>query len=142
MYHLSIVTPEKVVFEDEVISVIAPGTVGYLEVLTDHAPIITSLQIGKLTVTAPDKQKLFYAISGGFMEVSSRQATILADAVTLASEIDLERAKKAREQALKIIQSRARETDIPDAVTALKRADNRIRIYHEHVASRDVEQLT
>ncbi len=142
MYLLSIVTPEKVVFEDQVISLIAPGMIGYLEILTDHAPIITSLQPGKLTITDGNKEKLLYAVSGGFLEVSRNKATLLADAIEPASEIDIERAEQALERARKRIDSRAREIDIPRALAALKRAENRIRIYNEVVASQGVEKLT
>lgn len=142
MYHLSIVTPEKVVFEEHVISLIAPGTIGYLEILTDHAPIITSLQPGKLIVTDENKEKLVYAVSGGFLEVSSNKATLLADAVEPAAEIDVERAEKARERALKLIESKAREIDIPRALAASKRAENRIRIYSEQIAKKGMERLS
>lgn len=142
MYHLSIVTPEKVVFEDQVISLIAPGTVGYLEILTDHAPIITSLQPGKLTVTEKNREKLVYAVSGGFLEVSHNRATLLADAVEPAGQIDLERAEKAKERARQRIESKAKEIDIPRAVAALKRAENRIRIYNEEIAKKNLQRVS
>src|SRR5574341_97905 len=142
MYNLSIVTPEKVVFEDQIISLIAPGTVGYLEILTDHAPIITSLQPGKLTVTDKNKEKLVYAVTGGFLEVSRNQATLLADAIEPATEIDLERAQNALDRAKTRIESKPREIDIPRATAALKRAENRIIVYHEIVASKGVERIS
>ena len=142
MYQLSIVTPEKVAFEDQIISVIAPGTVGYLEILTDHAPIITSLQPGKLTVTDKNRDKIFYAVSGGFLEVTHNRATLLADAVEPASQIDLERAEKAVERARQRIESRAKEINIPRAVAALKRAENRIRVYNEEIAKKNLERVS
>ncbi len=43
MFKLSVVTPEKVVFEKDVTSIVAPGMIGYLGVLTNHAPLITCL---------------------------------------------------------------------------------------------------
>jgi F-type H+-transporting ATPase subunit epsilon len=134
MYLLSITTPEKVVFEDQVYSLIAPGTVGYLEILTDHAPIITSLQPGKLIVTDSNGEKLIYAVSGGFLEVSGNKATLLADAVEVASQIDLKRAEAALERARQRIESRAREIDIPRTVAALRRAENRIKIHGEYAS--------
>jgi F-type H+-transporting ATPase subunit epsilon len=81
MYHLSIVTPEEVIFEGEVVSLIAPGIVGYLEVLTNHAPLITILQKGKVTVTVTDsgEQKKVWQITGGVLEVSHNKASVLVD---------------------------------------------------------------
>jgi F-type H+-transporting ATPase subunit epsilon len=79
MYHLSIVTPEAVVFEGEVISLIAPGKVGYLEVLSHHAPLITILQQGKVTVTDANHQKKVWHITGGALEVSQNRASLLVD---------------------------------------------------------------
>jgi len=134
MYLLSITTPEKVVFEDQISSLIAPGMAGYLEILTDHAPIITSLMPGKLTVTDNNKEKIIYAVSGGFLEVSGNRATLLADAVEVASQIDLKRAEAALERAGRRVESKAREIDIPRAVAALRRAENRIKICGEYAS--------
>lgn len=130
MYSLSIVTPERSVFEGEVQSLIAPGTIGYLEILTNHAPIITSLKAGKLTVTDMNNKKMIWALSGGYLEMSHNKATILADAVELASEIDVKRAELALARARKIIASQD-TADIPRAKKAILRAENRLKIAHE-----------
>ncbi|MBD3168192.1 MAG: ATP synthase F1 subunit epsilon [candidate division Zixibacteria bacterium] len=81
MFTLSIVTQEKILLEKEVTSVIAPGSEGYLGILTNHAPLITALKAGKLTVKEQGDIENDYFISGGFLEVSNNVVTILVDGV-------------------------------------------------------------
>ncbi|MGZ3633788.1 MAG: ATP synthase F1 subunit epsilon [Parachlamydiaceae bacterium] len=79
MYHLFLVTPEKVLFDGHVYSVNAPGEVGFFEVLSNHASMISVLKEGKLVVTDQDKQKHAWHISGGYFDVSQNRATVLAN---------------------------------------------------------------
>jgi F-type H+-transporting ATPase subunit epsilon len=97
MFRLSIVTPEKVFFEADIRSLIVPGTEGYLGVLSNHAPLITALQPGKIEFRDIDDQQHFLAVTSGFLEVSGNVATLLADAVEETEEIDLKRAEAAIE---------------------------------------------
>jgi F-type H+-transporting ATPase subunit epsilon len=131
MYVLNVVTPEKVIFEDEVISIVAPGSEGYLGLLTDHAPLITALVPGKLTVKDRDGKERFFCVSGGFLEVSNNVATLLADAAEAAKEIDIERARAALERAEKRLEAKRPEIDLARAQGALSRALNRIKVYEE-----------
>ncbi len=133
MFLLTIVTPEKIFYEEEVSSLVAPGVEGYLGVLTDHAPLITSLVPGKLTVKDLKNTEVVLAISGGFLEVLKNKVVILADAVEFARDIDLERAKKALERAKQRLKSKEKEIDIPRALAAFKRAQNRISIFEEGI---------
>lgn len=126
MYKLSIVTTERIVYEDNVASIIAPGSVGYLGILTNHAPIITSLMPGKLTVKDSSGKEILFAITGGFLENSGNICSILADAAEFASDIDLERAKSALERARQRIRDAAGNIDIPRARSAYERARARI----------------
>ncbi len=80
-FRLVIVTPEKTVYDSQVSSIVAPGELGYLGVLANHAPLITSLKAGKLEVTDPSDTKTSINLSGGFMEVVKNTVTILADSV-------------------------------------------------------------
>jgi F-type H+-transporting ATPase subunit epsilon len=129
MYRLNIVTPEAVFYEGEVLSLIAPGSEGYLGVLTDHAPLITGLVPGKLTVKDQKNQETNFALGGGFMEVFKNQVTILAHSVEGIDRIDYERAKEALERAKRRLRSQDSDIDIPRALAAMNRAENRIQLY-------------
>ena len=132
MFLLTIVTSEKIFYEEEVSFLIAPGVEGYLGILTDHAPLITSLVPGKLTVKKDSKDsEIILAVSGGFLEVLKNKVVILADAVEFAKDIDLERAEKALERAKQRLKSKEKEIDIPRALAAFKRAQNRIAVCEE-----------
>lgn len=128
MFRLFLATPERLVFDDDVLSVNAPGTVGYFEILTNHAPIISTLKPGKLVVKDKNQKKWVWALSGGYLEMSHNHATLLADAVELVSEIDLKRAETALAKAQKRIESKDPNIDIMRAKEALARAENRIKI--------------
>ncbi len=128
MFSLSIVTPEKIFYENEVSSLIAPGIEGYLGILTDHAPLITAIIPGKVSIKDNTQKEMVLAVSNGFLEVSSNSATLLVDAVEFATDIDAGRAKEALERAKKRLSEGAGNIDIPRAHKALARAQNRIRI--------------
>lgn len=81
MYHLQIVTPEEIFFDDQVIALIAPGIEGYLGILTNHAALITALKTGVLIITDQNKKKIFYEVSGGFLEVCHNEAFLLVDTI-------------------------------------------------------------
>ncbi|MFZ5981649.1 MAG: ATP synthase F1 subunit epsilon, partial [Candidatus Zixiibacteriota bacterium] len=98
MFHLSIVTPEKSFYEGQIKSLIVPGTEGYLGVLSQHAPLITALIPGKIEFRDENDEVNIMAVSGGFLEVSNNIATILADTVERADDIDIDRAKASYER--------------------------------------------
>lgn len=83
-FQLSILTPERSVFEGQVEYVEVPGSEGYLGVLAHHAALVTAMATGTLTVRAPGGAEEKYAVSGGFFEVSNNRATVLADSVESA----------------------------------------------------------
>jgi len=85
VFKLSILTPEKTVFEGDVSYVEAPGTEGYLGVLAHHAALVTALAKGTLTVRDAGGAESRWQVAGGFFEVSNNTATVLADAVGPAS---------------------------------------------------------
>jgi F-type H+-transporting ATPase subunit epsilon len=78
---LEILTPDKKVFEGEVNSVSLPGTMGSFEVLSHHAPLISTLEDGKLTVRGGGKEDVFL-IQGGVVEVLNNKVMVLAEGIT------------------------------------------------------------
>jgi len=89
---LEIVTPERVIYSDEVDAVVAPGTEGQLGILPHHAPLMTILQAGELRVMKNGDETCI-AVFGGFLEVRPDRVIVLADAAERAEEIDATRAE-------------------------------------------------
>ena len=77
---LEILTPDKKVYEGEATSVTLPGTLGSFEILNHHAPIISTLQDGKLFVRGAGKEEIFY-IQGGVVEALNNVVTVLAEGI-------------------------------------------------------------
>jgi F-type H+-transporting ATPase subunit epsilon len=126
--HLEIVTPTRRVFDGDVDEVIVPGSEGELGILPHHAPLISMLGEGALRLKRGEDVQLF-AIFGGFVQVRPGRVVVLAETANLASEIDLERAHHAREEAERMLgEGLMEEADLATARVALQRALIRIRI--------------
>lgn len=127
---LEIVTPDRMVVSDhDAVSVIAPGSLGYLGILANHAPLMTELEVGEITVRRSDGEEIHIASTGGFMEVADNKVTILADSAEKAEEIDINRAKEAVTRAEeRLAHSQDEHIDAARAEAALKRALNRLRV--------------
>ncbi|MBA2379255.1 MAG: F0F1 ATP synthase subunit epsilon [Blastocatellia bacterium] len=100
MLKLEIVTPERKVIEAEVDSVTVPTASGEAGIMMNHAPLISALKPGVLTVTTgSNAEKL--AVSTGFVEVSNNQVSVLTDVAETPADVDAEAAKAARDEAEK-----------------------------------------
>lgn len=78
MLYLEIISPEKVIFKGEVESVLVPGTLGSFEILNNHAPIVSSLECGKV-VYATKEEKKQLDINGGFVEVQKNIVSLCVE---------------------------------------------------------------
>lgn len=74
--HLSIVSPEKEIYDGEVISVTLPGVIGSFTILPQHAPIVSSLKEGKLSYVTEDNEEQTLDIQGGFVEMSNGAVSV------------------------------------------------------------------
>jgi F-type H+-transporting ATPase subunit epsilon len=131
LFQLTVLTPVRTLLDERVESVVAPGTEGYLGVLANHAPLITALMPGKLTVRSAGGETHIYALSGGFLEVSSNRAVVLADAMEEPEQIDVDRAKRAAERARERLRDLHGKWDTERAEAALARALNRTKVAGE-----------
>lgn len=125
---LEIVTPRKMVFKGEVTSFSAPGVMGGFQVLYNHAPLLSILQIGEVKFVDQGGREVRYATSGGFVEVKDNHIVLLAETAERADEIDVTRAKAAEERARKRLAEKMKDIDIERAQAALARAMNRLRV--------------
>jgi len=123
---MEVVTPERHVVTTDVDSVVVPAAEGYLGVLPGHAPLITSLSIGVVRFKTVGQEKRM-AISGGFMEVAENRIVILANTAELADEIDIDRARSARERAEHRLKDKVENLDHIRVQSALQRAVARLK---------------
>lgn len=87
-FKFELVSPAKLLFSGEVDEVIVPGAEGEFTVLAGHAPAVSTLRPGILTVKAGADVKRLY-VRGGFAEVSEKGLTILAEDATAVEDVNL-----------------------------------------------------
>jgi F-type H+-transporting ATPase subunit epsilon len=124
-FKLEIVTPEKKVVETAAEEVQIPGKNGYLGVLPGHAPLITELAVGEI-IYCENKSEFRLAVAWGFAEVLPDKVTILAESAERPSEINVERARKAKERAEQRLTSGDTNVDVDRALDSLHRAESRL----------------
>jgi len=122
---LEIITAERQVYGEEVDMVIAPGIDGQLGILPHHAPLMTVLQPGEITIRKGGSDD-YLAVTGGFLEVLGNRVSILADAAERSDEIDEERAQEAMRRAQERITGQPAEMELGRAVASMRRAQMRL----------------
>lgn len=123
--NFKIITPEKILIDEQVDEIYSKSVDGEFGILPGHIDYMTALNIGvtKFRVNEEDK---FAATIGGILQVSQNNVTILTDSAELGEEIDLPRAKAAKERAEARLRTAVRDVDVDRAETALARAMARI----------------
>jgi F-type H+-transporting ATPase subunit epsilon len=125
---IEIVTPERIVYQNEANLIIARGGDGDLGIMAGHTPLVTTLKISALRIKT-DEGEHTIAVSGGFLEVKPEKVTVLAEAAELPEEIDVDRATRAKERAeRRIAEAKNGDIDLRRAELALARALNRLEV--------------
>lgn len=119
---VELVSPERVLFSGAADMVVARTPEGEIAFLPGHAPFLGSLGIAKLRILRTDQPDEVAAVHGGFVEVRDDRVTVLSDVAELASQIDVERARRAKDRADEVL----REREDAAAQAALARALLRI----------------
>jgi len=126
-FQLEIVTPEKKVVEAAAEEVQIPGKNGYLGILPGHAPLITELAVGEVTFRENATEQ-HLAVAWGFAEVLPNKVTILAETAERPSEIDVKRAREAKERAEQRLSRGDASVDVERALDSLHRAEARLTV--------------
>jgi len=114
-----IVSQDRMVWEGDADIVLLPGVEGEMGVLPNHAPLLTTLNFGILTVRTSGKEEIF-TISGGIAEIQPKIVTVLADVAENVEEIDINRAQAARDRAQKLLEEGVKESQ--DSMMAIEAA--------------------
>lgn len=110
-----IISQDRLVFEGEVDVVVVPGSQGEMAIRPKHAPLLSILELGLVRIRCQGEEDIF-TVTGGIIEVLPGIVTILADASEHISEIDVSRAREARERAKEFLE----KGPPPDTDTYLK----------------------
>lgn len=127
---LKIATPEKVIYENEILQVSIPTMDGEITVLPNHVPLVSVLKAGEMKIVDKDGEQIL-AVSGGFLEVRGQnEIVILADNAERATEIDIDRAEQARLRAEELMKQTksVEDVDFAKLQALIDREMNRIRV--------------
>jgi F-type H+-transporting ATPase subunit epsilon len=126
-FELFLVTPEREVWSGQVTMVVARGTEGEVGILAGHAPMLIQLSIGPLFIDPVDGERIAAAIDGGFLHVVTREGEtrvdVLAEEAELKHEIDVDQARRRKEEAERRIADREDAGVLSELAKAVTRID-------------------
>lgn len=127
---LEVVTPRGAVVSEQVDLVMAPGYAGEFGVLPNHAPLLSTIKVGVMSYRKAGHDQTLM-VSGGFCEVSHNKVTFLVESAERGTDIDVDRALRARERAEKRLAAAIAQQEKIDRVraeAALQRAMSRLKV--------------
>jgi F-type H+-transporting ATPase subunit epsilon len=121
-FRCDIVTPESLLFSEEVNFVSVPGSEGELGILAKHAPVVSTLKLGAIRVKREENSEpLAFAVTGGYVEIDGSKVVVLATRAVDASTVTLEEARASKAAA-------------EQKLSALAEDDSRAAFYHDEIA--------
>jgi F-type H+-transporting ATPase subunit epsilon len=130
---LEIITPTKVVLSEEVDEITLPTVSGEISILPNHIDLLTKVKPGEMTIHRNGKIELF-AITGGFLEISSNKVSILADHAIHANDIEIAKAEQAKERAEKAMKEKGTAQDFAVAEAELRKSILELKVARKHKA--------
>jgi F-type H+-transporting ATPase subunit epsilon len=117
-----IVSAEEEIFHGEAQMVVATGEEGELGIAPRHAALITRLKPGQVRVMLENGEELFFYVSGGILEVQPSVVTVLADTALRAKDLDEASARKAKDEAERMLANRTDALEVAQAQVQLSQA--------------------
>ena len=124
---VEIVTPSRQLYSGEVEMITMPGVEGEMGILAGHAPLLTTLNIGEITLHSADGEPEYIAVSGGVAEVLPDKVIVMARSAERADEIDIARAEAAMQRADEALRTRSPEERQPVEI-AYRRSQLRLKV--------------
>ena len=124
---VDVVSPERILYSGEAEMVICRTPAGEIAFLTGHVPFLGALGIGIVRVHTTDSDEVKVAVHEGFVEVKDDRVVILSDVAELPEQIDVERARRAKEEA----ESRLQQEDDAELEAKMRRAITRLELADE-----------
>jgi F-type H+-transporting ATPase subunit epsilon len=128
---LEIITPEKVIYKDEVDEIVVPTVNGEIAILPNHVNLLTQINPGELVVKKGANQQLL-AITGGFLEVQNNKISIIAEYAIKAQDIETGRAMEAKKRAEKIMSEKSTDNEMKIAQAEMIKAILELRVATKH----------
>lgn len=131
-----IITPERVVYKDEIDQITLPSAEGEITILPNHIPLIAVLRPGEI-IAKKGAEEISMSCSGGFIEVTPKKVVVLADTAEKAEELVEEEILKARERAEKILKEKHIDTEkFAEAAAAMERELARLKVLRKKSRTR------
>jgi len=128
---LEIITPEKVIYKDEVNEVIVPTINGEITILPNHVNLLTRVSPGELVIKKGDNLQ-HLAITGGFLEIQNNKISILAEYAVKTQDIEVARAMEAKKRAEKVMSEKSTDNELRVAQAELIKSVLELKIATKH----------
>ena len=128
---LEIITPTTVLLKEEVDEITLPTVNGEISILPNHVDLLTKINPGEMTIKRNNKTELF-AITGGFLEVTSNQVNILADHAVRAADIESAKVEEARQRAEKAMKDKVSQREYEELQDEIRRTVLELKVARRH----------
>lgn len=128
---LEIITPEKVIFKDEIDEVVVPTENGEIAILPNHINLLTQINPGEMIIKKGASQQ-YLAITGGFLEVANNKISVLAEYAVKAQDIEVARAMEAKKRAEKVMSEKSTDNELRMAQAEMIKAILELKIATKH----------
>ncbi len=130
-FHLTLSTPEAVLFDGEAELLSVPTQDGEIGVMADHVPLVSLISSGMITIKTPGSDKVL-ATGGGFVKIAKNRVKAFCQTAEFAESIDEQRALEAKAQAEQLMKEKVDEVGLADATALLERNIARLKTIERH----------
>jgi F-type H+-transporting ATPase subunit epsilon len=139
-FHLDIITPARIVYNDNVEMVMAPTASGIIGVLPGHVPLFTRLTEGEVVIKIADKEILL-AIGSGFMEISGTTASILVTSAYHSSELNEKEILEAKKRAEEALAQKPTGEALIEAESLFRRSMVELKVIHRRKHNSNISEI-